>query len=209
MRIYDKNILLIGLTGGIASGKSEAARILKGLGAGVISGDYLGKWVMENRPEMLEWVKDTFGEEFIGGDGKLLRKKLGDFVFSHQKSKKKLDDRIFPLIYEKLKEEIEIKAVEYEALVVDAAMIFEWKIEKDFDLILTVVSPVEEVYSRLRNRNGFNMKQVENRIESQLPPELKAAGSHRVIFNDGSLKKLEAEVNRFWREQVEPRLKRS
>ncbi|NQS98273.1 MAG: dephospho-CoA kinase [candidate division Zixibacteria bacterium] len=199
-----KKALLIGLTGGIASGKTEAAEILRKLGAGVISADSIGKEVMENNPGMLEWVREEYGDEFFDHKGKLMRKKLGDFVFSHSDKKKILDERIFPPLYEKLKDTIAALSEKYSVIVVEAALLFEWGIESDFDLMVTVVSPVENVYDRLSDRDEFDNGQIRNRMESQIPPEEKAKRSSWVIHNDSTIKDLEFQIQRFWRVKVEP-----
>ncbi len=199
-------VLLIGLTGGIASGKTEAANILKSLGAAVVSGDELGRWVMENIPEMLEWVRQTFGEECFDREGKLIRQKLGDLVFAHPEMRNKLDEKIFPYIYRRLQDEVKDKSKHRRVVVVDAAMIFEWGIEGDFDIVLTITAAQDAIFRRLSHRDGFDRIQMENRMASQISPKEKAARSHWIITNDSSLDELEKEVRRFWREIVEPHI---
>ena len=199
-----KKAVIIGLTGGIASGKTEAAEIMRKFGASVISADDIGREVMENNPEMLGWVREEFGDELFDLKGRLMRKKLGDLVFSQPDKKILLDEKIFPLIYNRLKEMIYESSKKHSAIVVEAAMIFEWGIESDFDLMVTVVSPVDNVYDRLVFRDKFSDEQIRNRMKSQIPPEEKAKRSNWVINNDDTIKDLEFQVQRFWLVKVEP-----
>jgi dephospho-CoA kinase len=196
------NRLLIGLTGGIGSGKSEAARILRELGAYVISADDAGKWAMDNALGILDWVKKNFGGEVFDSEGNLLRKKLGEIVFSNSEKKKLLDEKIFPPLYGRIKESIKAVSDEYNVIVVDAAMIFEWGVENDFDLIISVVSTEEAIYNRLVRRDNFDIAQINNRIHSQLPVLYKAGKSDYIIRNDGTKKELRRAVIKFWEETV-------
>lgn len=198
--------LLIGLTGGIGTGKSEVAAALEKLGAIVINADDVGRWVMDNNQELIRRVRDIFGGEYFDDKGRLKRKKLGDLVFSHPDKKKLLDEMIFPPLYQKLRSLIAEAGTKHSVVVVDAAMIFEWGIEKDFDLLLTVTAPETIVFQRLSRRDDFSMEQVRYRMESQLPPDFKAASSHAVIVNDSTLEELREAVRDFWAREVKPRL---
>ena len=193
-----KEQLLVGLTGGIASGKTEVSRELKILGALILSADEIGREVMDNEPGMLEWVKAVFGEQFFDAEGKLLRKKLGDLVFSQPEKKKALDDKIFPIIYKRLLDRIEDGFRQNKVIVVDAAMIFEWGIEREFDILLTVLSSEKDIKERLSERDGFDAKQISDRLASQLSPDYKAECSDWVIKNDGDLNDLKSQVRLFW-----------
>jgi dephospho-CoA kinase len=203
-KFLPQNPLFIGLTGGIASGKSLVAEILHQFGAAVISADLIGKEVMEKDPQMLAWVHQNFGSECFDDHRKLKRQKLGDIIFSDPVKKKSLDDKIFPLIYNRIKKSMTARGRKSAVVVIDAAMIFEWGIETNFDLIVTVISDAKYVLERLSKRDGFNLTQSLNRINSQFPPEQKALKSHYVIENNGDLEDLKQKVEIFWREKVEP-----
>ena len=118
--------ILVGLTGGIGAGKSEVAALLEQKGAAVISADRIGKDALENHPELLQRVRDTFGNKFFDDSGKLLRRKLGDLIFSDSRKKKMLDDIVFPQLYMDMKQQVEALSGKYNVIVVDAALIFEW-----------------------------------------------------------------------------------
>lgn len=201
-----KKPLLIGLTGSIASGKTEVAEFLRKMGAGLISADRLGREVMEESGAMLDWVRESFGDEYFDSEGNLQRRRLGDLVFSQPDQKKLLDRKIFPLIYQRLKSKVKELEIEHSVIVVDAAMIFEWGIESDFDIIVTVAASPETVYRRLSARDGFDLTRAKYRISSQMSPIEKARRSHIIIENDASLEELWRRVEGFWREEVEPRM---
>ena len=190
------------MTGGIGAGKSAIAGLMGEQGAYIISGDEIGREVMEEAPGMLEWVRENFGDGVFDDKGDLLRQKLGDAVFSDEAKKKQLDNKIFPEIYKRLKSKIKTAFNKHKIVVVDAAMIFEWGIEGDFDLILTVIADEEAVLERLSQRDGFDAPRAVMRIKSQFPPEAKAEKADYVIENNGSKVELKLKVARFWREKV-------
>ena len=195
--------VLIGLTGGIAAGKTTAAEFLRRLGCGIVHADQIGKEVLEEDSEMLSWVRSTFGEEYFDSSGKLMRKELGNLVFSNPEKKKQLDDKIFSALYSRVKQRIEELSAKYAVIVVDAALIFEWGIESDFDLLVIVMSPVDDIYERLSRRDGFDNQAIDNRLKSQLPVSEKARRSHWVLNNDNSIKDLGLQVERFWDVKVQ------
>lgn len=188
-------------------GKTEAAKTLIELGAGYISADLIGREVMDNSPGLLQWVNDTFGEQCFDSSGRLVRKKLGDLVFSDPVKKKILDDKIFPLLHEKMREKIESFKICYDVVVVDAALIYEWGIEREFDLVITVNSKLNLIKRRLTIRDDFNEEQINHRISSQLPFARKAESSSIIIENNGSLKELDQNVRQIWKERIQPLLK--
>lgn len=190
---------IVGLTGGIASGKTIVAEHLRGFGACVISADLIGKQVMTEETGMLTWIRDTFGEEYFDRGGQLIRKKLGDLVFSHPEKKKLLDDKIFPLIHKEMFTRIRENRSDFDIIVIDAAMIFEWGIENEFDILLTVISSNEKIIERLKSRDGFDLGQVTSRLSSQIPPSEKAAKSDYIIVNNSSLEALREETEKFYR----------
>lgn len=195
--------MLIGLTGGIASGKTEAAHFFMKRGAAVISADAIGKEVMdEPSTGMLAWVRDTFGGDFFDSSGELIRKKLGDEVFSDPQKKKLLDEKIFPLIYSSMKKKIESLQKDHSVIIVDAAMIFEWRIEADFDIMLTIVASEKSIIDRLSKRDGLDVNQVKMRINSQIDPSEKMKKAHFIIENDGSLEEMFQKLEKFWKENI-------
>jgi dephospho-CoA kinase len=190
--------LIVAVTGGIGSGKSEFCKFLKELGAGITEGDELGRRALTTDPRLLPDLRQRFGDHIFDTKGNLVRKALGDIVFSNPEAKKWLDARIFPEIYRLLWEDVISLQHEYKHVIVDAAMIFEWGIENDFDLVVVILAPPERIKQYLSHRDGFDDQQMEYRFSSQLPPEEKARRTNVVIHNDGTLDDLRTKAYDFW-----------
>ena len=196
--------MIIAVTGGIGSGKSEFCKYLKELGAGVTVGDELGKRALTTDLRLLPDLRQKFGDRIFDDDGNLNRKALGDLVFSSPDSKKWLDARIFPEIYRLLWEDVITLQRTYQHVVVDAAMIFEWGIENDFDLVVVILAPPERIKQYLSHRDGFDEQQIESRFSSQIPPEEKARRANVIIHNDGTLDDLRTKAHDFWNNYLLP-----
>ena len=190
--------MVIAVTGGIGSGKSEFCHVLEQLGAGITVGDELGRRALETNETILPAIRDRFGDNIFDSDGNLIRKALGDIVFSDPEAKQWLDTRIFPEIYRLLWEDILQLLQFHKHVVIDAAMIYEWGIENDFDLIVVILAPQEKIKTYISNRDGFNEDQMIHRIRSQIPPEEKAKRANVVIHNDGTLEDLRLKAKEFW-----------
>lgn len=190
--------MIIAVTGGIGSGKSEFCRILQELGAGVTVGDKLGRRALDSDPALLPAIRERFGDRVFDAEGKLIRKALGDIVFSDPEAKQWLDTRIFPEIYRLLWQDVVALQLDHQHVVVDAAMIYEWDIENDFDLVVVVVAPKELVQQILSQRDGFDSAQMEYRFASQIPPEEKAQRADVVIQNEGTVEDLHQKAREFW-----------
>jgi dephospho-CoA kinase len=190
--------MIVAVTGGIGSGKSEFCKTLAELGAGVVVGDELGRRALETNSDLLPAIREHFGDGVFDTEGRLIRKALGDIVFSHPEAKKWLDTRIFPEIYRLLWEDVLELRQKHDHVVVDAAMVYEWGIENDFDMIVVVTAPFERIRENLSWRDGFDENQILYRIQSQIPPEEKAKRADVVVQNDGTLDDLHLKAREFW-----------
>jgi dephospho-CoA kinase len=132
---------IIGITGGIGSGKTEVAKIFKKLGAKIISGDEIGKEVVEkNRPVLKKLVR-IFGEGILNGNRKLNRRKLGKIVFSSIENRDKLNKIVHPYLLSNLRKQIrEHRKKDPGIVIVDAALIVEWGLQKELDYLILVES---------------------------------------------------------------------
>lgn len=198
--------LLVGLTGGVGVGKSTAARVLAELGAQVVSGDELGRRVLEGSPELLADVRARFGDDVFEADGTLRRRALGERVFAGREHARWLTERTFAGIH-RLWRETAARA-EREVVVFDAALIFEWGIESEFDLLLSITASRDHIQRRLHREARLTPAEIESRLAAQIPPADKARQAHVEITNDGTIEELEDAIREIWRTRIVPELQK-
>ena len=194
-------MLTIGITGGIASGKTEVAKVFQKKGATVISGDEIGKEVVEEKPTVLKKLVQAFGKGILNSKDKLNRKKLGEIAFASEKNKEKLNRIVHPYLLKELEREItKFRKTQNprKILVVDAALIVEWKLYKKLDKLILVTSPKEKRVQRLKNLK-FSETEALNRIKRQLTDKQRNKYADVVISNHGSLKQLKNKALAVWK----------
>jgi len=182
----------VGITGGIGSGKTSLAEIFKILGAVVIDADKVGKKVLENNKNVFKKIINEFGKDVIEKENKISRKKLASIVFNYREKLDKLNSIIHPPMIKLIKEEIskEFKLKRSPMIVVDAALIYEAKMEDKFDYIINVCADVKNRMKRTALKNKISKKEVERRINSQILEEIKIKKSHYNIENNGTIEEL-------------------
>ncbi len=195
-------MFLIGVTGGIACGKTEVCKVFQKKGATVLSGDQIGKEMVEKNKKVLKELVHTFGEKILNKDGNLNRRKLGRITFATKESKHKLNQIIHPYLLRNLMKRIEsLRKKDKEAVVViDAALIVEWGLEKELDYLIFVESKREDKIKRLQKLKGYSKKEAMDRIKSQLPEITKKRKADFVIRNDKGLAELRERASRVWKE---------
>ncbi len=193
---------IIGLTGGIASGKSTVSKILANLGALIIDADELGRRVVSKGSLALEEIKNYFGEEYLEEDGQLNRKKLGTLVFNNPKALEKLNEITHSKIIEEMKKEIiwHKKNAPNTVIIVDAALLIEMNLMKLVDEVWLVAIPYQLQLNRLMDREGLTKQEAENRITCQMSLEDKKKYAHKIIDNSTDIIELEERVKKLWRE---------
>ena len=194
-------MLIIGITGGIACGKTEVAKVFQEKGAIVLSGDEIGKEVVENGRAVLEELIRAFGEGILQGDGSLDRRGLGRIAFASEESRDKLNKIIHPHLLKELRSRIQNAEEEnpQAVVVIDAALIVEWGLEKELDHLIFVESKREDNILRLRRHKGYSEKEALDRIKSQLPEKVKKEKADMVIRNDKGLAELRGAADGVWR----------
>ncbi len=182
----------MGITGGIGSGKTSLAEIFKILGAVIIDADKVGKKVLENNKNVFKKIINEFGKDVIEKENKISRKKLASIVFNDREKLDKLNSIIHPPMIKLIKEEIskEFKQKRNPMIVVDAALIYEAKMEDKFDYIINVCADVKNRMKRTALKNKISKKEVERRINSQILEEIKIKKSHYNIENNGTIEEL-------------------
>ncbi|HVB14472.1 MAG TPA: dephospho-CoA kinase [Candidatus Dormibacteraeota bacterium] len=196
---------VIGLTGGIASGKSTVAQLLGEKGAWIVDADHLARAVVEINSPALAEIAETFGAGVIGSDGSLDRPKLGQLVFSDETARDRLNAIVHPRVLELSREEIR-KAEESGAqlTVYDVPLLFETAREKEFDGTLVVwVDPLTQLL-RLRQRSGLDEIQARRRIDSQMPLTRKRELATWMIDNSRSPDATRAAVDALWANEFAP-----
>ena len=195
---------LIGITGGIASGKTEVAKIFQKLGAKILSGDEIGKDVVEKNPQLLKKLVKIFGDEILDSKKRLNRKKLGEIAFSSPSLTKKLNSIVHPFLLKNLKEKIKsLKKKGYKKpVVIDAALIVEWELQNELDYLIFVDCPEEKRIKRLTQHKGYSKKEAEGRIKAQLPESKKRKLADFIIENEGNISELRKSARTLWEEIV-------
>jgi dephospho-CoA kinase len=200
LRMILKPMLLIGVTGGIACGKTEVSKVFQKKGAIVLSGDELGKEVVEKNKKILKELVKTFGKEILNKNKSLNRRNLGEIAFASKESKKKLNIIIHPHLLRELRRRIaDFRKKSYEGVVViDAALIVEWGLQKELDCLIFVESKRDDKIKRLQKQKGYSRKEALDRIKSQLPEVAKKRLADFVIKNDKGLKGLKRKAENIW-----------
>ncbi|WP_373229419.1 dephospho-CoA kinase [Cohnella sp.] len=193
----------IGLTGGIATGKSTVAKLLKEHGAILIDLDRIAREVVEPGQSSLLRIAERFGQAVLQEDGSLDRKKLGSIVFADPNERKALEAIIHPEIRTVMKE----RMIYYEShtpdklVVVDVPLLYESGMEPYFQEIMVVYVPREIQLQRLMERDKLTAEEAQKRLDAQMAIEDKKSKADIVINNSGSLAQTEQQINRFWREK--------
>lgn len=196
--------LLVGLTGGIGAGKSTVARELSRLGAEIVSGDELGRRALDETPGLIAKIRERFGAGIFSSEGTLNRRVLGERVFSDLAHVRWLTDRTFPEIHRRW---IQAASESSRSVIVfDAALIFEWGIQNEFDLMIVVTAPSERIRVRLQKEERLLPPEIESRSAAQIAPEVKAAHAHIHLKNEHSIETLTESVREIWRTRILPAL---
>ena len=197
----------IGLTGSIATGKSTVTNMLKELGAFVIDCDKTARDVVAPGTRGLAKIEEVFGKDAVAADGSMDRVYIGDLVFRNPGMKKRLENILFPLIFEALNEELLRLEREGATPVVflDMPLLYEVKYDSYVDEVWLVYVPFEVQLSRLMKRNGYTKEEALLRIHSQISVDKKKSLAQQVIDNSGTLEDTKEQVRSLW-ETLQTRL---
>jgi dephospho-CoA kinase len=196
-------MLRIGLTGGIASGKSTVSAYLRELGATVVDADLLAKEVVAPGTPGLRAVIDAFGPAYLDEGGGLRRHRLGALVFSDASARRRLNAIVHPLVRQRMAEESARAQARGERVVIlDVPLLFESRLEATVDEIWLVAVPPAVQVARLRARNGYGEDEARARLESQMPLDEKLVRAHVVIWNDGTWEATRQRVRDLWQARM-------
>ncbi len=194
-------MLVIGLTGGIASGKSTVAAVLRELGAPIVDADLVARQVVEPGMPALAEIAARFGPDVIGADGRLDRKRMGERVFADPAARAIINSITHPRIAAASRAAVaELGAAGHPVAVYEAALLVENKIHLGIDGLIVVSAPPQVQIERLMERDAIDGEAAQARLSAQLPLADKVAVADWVIDNAGSLAETRAQVERAWAE---------
>ena len=189
-------MLIVGLTGGIASGKSLVTRVLRDLGAHVIDADKIVHDLLAPGQDACREVVGHFGKEILLPDGSIDRRKLGDIIFNHPEERAWLNQCIHPRVFKAYQTQVHyLRERQPEAIVVmDAALLIETGYHKHMDKLIVVYAGQQEQVKRLMERDRFTLEQAMARIASQMPLDEKRAYADHVIENTATREEAERQT---------------
>ncbi len=190
---------LIGLTGGIAAGKSTVARRWVENGAIEIDADQVARQVVEPGTPGLKAIVENFGSDILTESGELDRKALGKLIFSDQDKRELLNSILHPLIKERTRQLLS-EMPEQAIVVYNVPLLVEAAVDHAFDLVVTVEAPEEEQIRRLVRNRGLTEADARNRIAAQAKPVERAARADRILNSNQDINLLLRDADALWRE---------
>lgn len=192
--------MIIGLTGGIASGKSTVSQMLEERGARIVDADQIAREVVLPDSPVLEQVVARFGQAILHADGTLNRPKLGEIIFNDRQAKLDLEQLLHPPIRHIIRQRVQKYEQEapHKLVVADIPLLYESELEGMFPEVMVVYVPEAMQLTRLMERNQLSEEQALSRIKTQLSIETKKERADIVIDNSGSLQQTEAQIADFW-----------
>ena len=194
------NRILLGVTGGVASGKTTVVRMLEQLGAPVIDFDFLSRKVVEPGKPAWKEIVAYFGEQVLLKDRTLDRKKLSEVVFRDPEKRKKLEGFTHPRVFEEFTRLVkEITSKDPDAIIqVDVPLMIENNLQYVFHKVLLVYMPEEMQVERLIKRDRISEEMARNMIRSQLPIEEKRGYADFIVDNSGTVEETRTQVEEIW-----------
>jgi dephospho-CoA kinase len=193
-------MLLVGLTGGIGTGKSTVARMLEKRGAVVFDADVLARQAVAPGTPGFDKVVERFGPNVLAPGGGLDRDALASIVFSDPAARRDLEGIVHPEVRRMFAEGCEEYRDSDRVVVFSAPLLVETGMHTAFDLLIVVSAPVATQIERLMRDRGMGERDVQARIAAQLPLEAKAEVADVLVDNEGTLEDLEGRVERVWRD---------
>ncbi|MGM0413720.1 MAG: dephospho-CoA kinase [Bacillota bacterium] len=186
--------MALGLTGGIATGKTTAANILKDFGAEIVDADKIAHKIMEPDGPAYSDVVQFFGNNILNDDGSINRNKLGEIVFSNSELRQKLEKITHPIIIK----EIEKRLENDNNIVLVAPLLFEVGLERLVDVVWVIYCSRLTQIKRLKNRDNLDDNAANIRIDAQMPLQEKIENADLAIENEGSIEDLKSKLRVAW-----------
>lgn len=188
--------MIIGLTGSIATGKSTVANMLRAKGFPIVDADVISREIVEPGSPVLKEISEAFGEGALREDGTMNREWIGARIFGDETERQKLNRIMHPAVRkEMLRQKDEWLGKGAQIVIMDIPLLFESKLQHFVDKILVVSANPKVQKERLMARNHLTEEEADDRIHSQLPIAEKESGADAVIYNDGTLKETEKQLD--------------
>ncbi len=199
-----KNPLIVGVTGGLGSGQSTVAKLMEKGNAKVISADEMAKQAIARNKSLQKDLMKVFGDD-IFEKGRLNRALLAERAFKDITETRKLNQLVHPRMVENIIEAMEKARFSgrYPLIIIDAALIYEISIERNFDAIIVVTASIPNREKRVKERDGMSRQQFRERASKQIPLKDKAAWADFVIENNGTLEELEEKTRKVYKKLME------
>lgn len=199
------DVPVLGILGGVASGKSTVAGLLARRGAAVVDADAIAHQVLALRG-IKDALREEFGERILDGSGEVSRQKLGAEAFSDPDRLERLNRLVHPVIIRRMRRRLqELETQNVPLVAVDAALLVEKGLDRRFcDALLFVDADPETRAARAAEARGWSRQAMERRERAQMPPGEKRDRADYVVDNSGSLEELERSVDRVWKSLVGP-----
>ena len=189
--------MVIGLTGGIASGKTLVSSMLQDRGAHIVCADAISRELLGEKSPVLELIREAFGDGVFLSDGAIDRKALANIVFETEFERKRLEAILHPLVMEEIFKRIyKLKRSGEEIIVVDAALLIESGLYKCVDKVWVVIS--SEQMDRLIKRDQLTQDEAEKRVNAQLDTERRLRHADAFIDNSFGFDHTEEQVDKLW-----------
>ena len=184
--------MIIGLTGGIGSGKTAVSDLFQDLGITIVDADLASRVVVEKGREELNKIAEHFGEDILTSDGELDRSKLREVIFNSEEEKLWLESLLHPAIASQIQKELDSCSSPYTILV--SPLLLETDQKNFCSTVLVVDVPVETQIERTSKRDNVSEEQIKSIIASQIDRDSRLEQADEVILNDGSIESLERKV---------------
>lgn len=176
-------MMIVGVTGGIGSGKTTVCKVFRALGIPVYDADQAAKELYDRDPELMRSVRDAYGDTILDPEGKLDRKKLAELVFADPEKLQVLNSLVHPRVRADFRKWVKLQT-HAPYVIREAAILFESGTHKDCDKVITVTAPVELRMQRVRQRDQRSEEEIRRMMERQWSDEEKIRRSDAVLVND-------------------------
>lgn len=192
-------VRIVGLTGGIASGKSTVSQMLADHGVTIVDADEIARDVVEPGRPALQDIREAFGDDVIDEDGTLNREALGSLIFDDPEARERLNAITHPRIAREMRRRADAAGQRGEPWVVyDAALIVENGLEDAFDCLVVVTADATTQIERLQSRDDISRSEAQSRLDAQMPLEAKVEVADYLVDNNGALASTRAQARRLF-----------